>query len=91
MKLNNSDDYESIEVFVDPVKHPIAFKNRVASLMESGMTEEEASEFARQPLEMELYYDKDAGLFLVESEAVECGTIYNPYDGQLMEGFDEIL
>ena len=31
----------------------------------------------------------DAGLFLIEAEAVESGTIYNPYSGELMDEADE--
>ena len=90
MKLNNSDQYESISIILDSVKNPIAFEQRVQSLVESGVPREEAeNEVSTTPIEVEMYYDKDAGLFLVEAEAVESGTIYNPYSGELMEDAEE--
>ena len=36
-------------------------------------------------IELEIYYEKGTGLFAVESEAVESGTIYSPYTGELCE------
>jgi hypothetical protein len=35
--------------------------------------------------ELEIYYEKGTGLFAVESEAVESGTIYSPYTAELCE------
>jgi len=90
MKLHNSDQYESINILLDKHKHPIAFENRVQSLVNSGLTRKEALDFVRTTaIELELYYDKDAGLFGMEAEAVESGTIYNPYSGELMEDAEE--
>ena len=90
IKLHNSEQFESIFIMLDPNKQPIAWKNRIESLMNSGMTSQEAEAFCyKTPIEMEFYYDKSAGLYMVETEAVEAGTIYNPYDGVLMEDMDE--
>ena len=90
MKLNNSDNYESIKVFLDKDKHPITFSGKVAELVALGVSEEEVEDFvSKTPFEMEFYYSKDSGLFMVEAEAVEAGTIYNPYSGELLDGFDE--
>lgn len=91
MKKHNSDQYESIQVKLDEFKHPIAFRNKVAELIESGMTEAEAKTFVRTtPFELELYYQKDSGLFGVEAEAVESGgPIFSPYSGEEMEDADE--
>jgi len=90
MKKNNSDQYESIMVKIDEFKHPIVFKTKVEELVESGMSEKEAKNFVRTtPFELELYYDKNAGLFGVDPEAVESGTVYNPYSSELMEEADE--
>lgn len=36
----------------------------------------------------ELYYDKHSGLFAVEQGAVESGTIYSPYSGELCDDCD---
>ena len=91
MKLHNSDQYESINVLIDEHRQPIAFKNKVDELVESGMIQEEAETFVRTtPIELEIYYSKFEGLFGVEAEAVESGTIYNPYSSKLMEDAEEI-
>ena len=37
---------------------------------------------------MEIYYEKHYGLFAVESEAVESGTIYSPYSNELCDDVD---
>lgn len=85
MKLNNSDTYESLTVSLTPDKTPIAYEQRVQSLIESGLERSEAETMALEPIELELYYDVNAGLFAVESEAVEAGTIYNPYTNEQLE------
>ena len=90
MKLNNSDQMESYVIRLDEDTNPIAFKNRVESLISSGLTESEAKKVASEPIHVEMYYDKNAGLFLVESDGVEAGTIYNPYSGKLMEDFYDV-
>lgn len=87
MKLNNHDNYESVKISLDPIKTPIAYENRVKSLLDSGMSESEAKKCALEPIEVEMYFDQNAGLFLVESEAVESGSICNPYSGELMEDY----
>ena len=85
MKLNNSDKYESVTITLSKEKTPIAWEQRVQSLVNSGMLVGEAIIFANEPIEVEMYYNIDAGLFLVECEAVESGTIYDPYSGELLE------
>ena len=89
MKKHNSQQYESIMISLDPIKQPIAYKNRVESVMCSGMTREEAEIYALEEIEMEFYYDLNAGLFMVESEAVEGGTIVNPYSGEYLDDEDD--
>lgn len=89
MKLNNSDNYESIFVQLSKEKTPIAWEQKVISNMNSGLSREEAEKEADKKMEVEMYYDADAGLFLIEAEAVESGTIYNPYSGELMDEADE--
>lgn len=88
MKLNNSDSYEPIMVILSPDKYPIAFNNKVEELLEQKLfnTRAEAEAFVvSAPIEIELYYEKGTGLFAVESEAVESGTIYSPYTKELLE------
>lgn len=89
MQLNNSDNYESITVQLSKEKTPIAWEQRVLSNMNSGATREEAEELASEPIEVEMYYNPDSGLFLVEAEAVESGTIYDPYSGELLDQAEE--
>lgn len=89
-KLNNSDSYESLKVTLNEENYPIAFKNKVDELMEQKAfnSREEAEEWVREtPIELELYYEKDSGLFAVEAEAVESGTIYSPYTAELGEDY----
>jgi hypothetical protein len=84
MRLNNSDEMESITVTLSKDKTPIAWEQRVQSIVSSGATREAAEIMADEPIEVEMYYNLDAGLFLVECEAVERETIYDPYSGELL-------
>ena len=81
--LNNEDNYEHLcNVRLTKEKFPIAFATKVEELIEQGVckTKEEAeSLIADMEIELELYYEKGHGLFAVESEAVESGTIFSPY------------
>ena len=90
-KLNNSDQYDAFEVFLDEAKHPTAYANKLKCLMEgAGMSEEEARhEISTTPIEMEFYYEVGSGLVAVESGAVESGTIYSPYSGELYGDAEE--
>ena len=94
VKLNDSDHYEILcSVILDPEKHPIAYQSKLDELVRlSGMTEEEAVKFIRTtPIEMELYYSPDSGLFAVEAEAISGGaTIFDPYTGIQCEDYGEI-
>ena len=87
MKLNDSDSYESIKISLNKDDFPIAYENRVISFMNSGLNRQDAEREAGRPIELELYYDTENGLFGVEAEAVEAGTIYNPYTNELMEEY----
>jgi hypothetical protein len=89
MKLHNSEQMENMQIFLSKEKTPIAFEQRVLSLINSGVNREEAEQMASEPIDVEMYYNVDAGLFLVECDAVESGTIYDPYSGHLMDDMDE--
>lgn len=92
MKKNSADNYESIEVRLSEDKTPIAFAAKLKELMDQKAfdDEEKAKKWIREtPLEMELYYSIDNGLFMVEAEAVEGGDIVNPYTGEKLEESDE--
>lgn len=84
IKVNDSNEYEYIDIILDEHKYPIAHKNKVDELMEQGCfeTREEARQWVNTtPIELELYYEKDAGLFGVESEAIDsCAeSLCSPY------------
>ena len=97
VKLNNSDDYEALgaDLFItmNTIKlskelTPKAFQAKVEELLEEKVceTQEEAEKLVESmEFELELYYEKGTGLFAVESEAVESGTIYSPYTAELCE------
>lgn len=87
MKLNKEDQIETIEVRLTEDKYPIAFRNKLEELMEQHAfdTEKDARLWIEQsPIVLEVYYEKDAGLFAVESEALaSCPeTIRSPYSGE---------
>lgn len=74
MKTNPADRCETIDVLLSEEKYPIAFKNKVEELLEQKAfnSESEAAEWLRKtPITLELYYEKHAGLFALESDALE--------------------
>ena len=72
-----------MDVYLSPDEYPETYKKKHTELVQScGMTEREATELLKKsPIQLELFYSMDQGLFAVESEAVECSSIYNPYTG----------
>ena len=92
MKKNKAENYESILVYLDENRTPLAFNEKLKELMEEGAFDNEndaRSYILTNPIELELYYHKGFGLYGVESDAVEYADIYNPYDGTKMEEWDE--
>lgn len=93
MKKNNAEEMESIMVQLTEEKTPIAFNRKVKELLDQGAfeSEEDAKAWVYQnPIELELYYSIDCGLFGVESDAIENGAdIYDPYTAEMLEDFDE--
>ena len=90
MKRNDENNYESINVLLTKEKFPICFKNKVDELMgqKAFNTREEAEKWlSTTPIELELYYEKDAGLFGIEAEAMEsCSeTLCSPYTKESFE------
>lgn len=89
IKANNSENYEPIMVQLTKDKYPVAFNNKIDELLEQGVfdTREEAEKWLGEtPIELELYYEKNHGLFAVESEAIEsCSTIVSPYSKEEIE------
>lgn len=93
VKLNGGDTYESIgKITLTKEKYPIAFNAKVEELLEEGVetNREEAERLvSNMEIELEIYYEKGTGLFAVESEAVESGTIYSPYTAELCEDYTQ--
>lgn len=92
VKLNNSDNYEPIQIEITKEKYPICYNNKIEELVEQGAypnKEEAEKQNHKFYIDCELYYQKHSGLFAVEEGAVESGTIYSPYDGKLCEEYKE--
>ena len=92
MKKNKAENYESIRVYLDENRTPLAFNEKLKELMEEGAFDNEKDArfyILTNPIELELYYHKGYGLYGVESDAVECADVYDPYDGTKMEEWDE--
>lgn len=83
IQINPQGTEEVVEIYLHPLKHPVAFRNKVDELVSAGMTLEQAEHYLNTtPFVMEVYYAPNQGLFLVESEAIEFNDICNPYDGK---------
>jgi hypothetical protein len=90
MKKHNVNEIEYLNVYLTEDLFPKAFGAKLKELIGCEMTEQEARKhIGRTALQMELYYSPDSGLFMVESEAVEGGTIINPYTGKELEEEDD--
>lgn len=83
---------ETIEVRLNKKDHPRAFQKAVESLMESGLSEEEATKsVATTPFVLEVAYSTNRGLFAVESEALDFlrEEMFDPYTGENVAVEDE--
>ncbi len=73
---------EIVDIRLIGSAYPTAHAAKIEELVEQGAfaTENEAESWLRRnPITLELIYEKDSGLFAVESEAVESGGIVSPY------------
>lgn len=86
-KINDSEHYEAIIIKITKDKYPIIFNNKVEELVNQKAfnSREEAEKYVEGlEIELELYYEKEHGLFGVESDAVENGCdIISPYSGEI--------
>ena len=93
IKMNNADNYESINITLSRENTPIAYQNKLDELMDCKAfdTQAEAEAWLNEtPIELELYYENGYGLFGVEAEAVENTEIQSPYSGTPILDEDEI-
>ena len=87
--LNLNAEPEILGIFkLDKGKCPFAWNNKLAELMEQGMSREDAEDAVNEmDFQLEIYYEKDFGMFAVESDAIECNAnIYSPYSGKVLRG-----
>lgn len=72
---------EYIEVRLSPDKTPVAFNNKVKELIEEcGLSPEEAKrEALNMTFVLEVIYEKNCGLFAVESDTLDCSRVWSPY------------
>lgn len=89
MKINPADQIESVDIVLTEAKTPIAYNNKIQELVEEGCygtVEEAKADNPRFVLECEIYYEKGNGVFLVESDAINCSCeIYSPYTQEILE------
>ena len=82
-----------IEIKLNPTQFPIAYNAKINEMVKNGMQKEDAELLLKTtPILMDVYYSTETdkeGLYCVESEIVECATIFNPYSGVEMEDYDD--
>lgn len=91
MKANNYKNYESIIVKITKEEHPIIYQQIVDEQVSLGVPKEQAEEYAEgHEIQLELYYQKDYGLFGVDAEAVdEQVDLCSPYNKEEIEYEEE--
>lgn len=82
---NNDEHKYIINVIIDHVNHKHIYDDMVNNLIEHGCSKSEAIALMLSPVELELHYDKDNGVFAIESEAANCIDIYSPYTSKKLE------
>lgn len=72
---------DGLAFFLSEEYHPIAYKNKLEELVESGMNVADAKKYIETtPIDLEIYYEKGKGLFAIDCETIENGKdIYSPY------------
>lgn len=90
----SADNFESINVVITKDRYPIVYRRKMEELVEQGVyenIEDAETDNPRIEIDLELYYDKDWGLYGVESEAVSSSaeSICSPYTGEAMIEFTE--
>lgn len=74
---------EVVDVIITREVNPNTFGCRVQSLMLSGMTKDEAENYAvDNPMQLSLFYDIGRGGFAIDAETVGNTPLYNPYTGR---------
>ena len=82
--INEPGSEEIIRVQLSKEHTPVAYQKKLEELVETGAfdTQEEAEKWLnKNPIVLEIYYEKQQGLFAVESEAIESCELVSPYTG----------
>ena len=86
MKKYNSDEIEYVTITITKSNYPIIFETKVRELIDNGLSRKDAElSVEGMQIDLELYYEKDYGLFGVECDAVDCSDICSPYSGVFLE------
>lgn len=90
----SADYIESINVVITKDRYPILYRRKIEELVEQKAYEtiEDAEiDNPRFEIELELYYDKEWGLYGVESDAISSSaeSICSPYTGEYMIDYKE--
>ena len=88
VKLNGAETYEPITIILSKEITPIAYRNKIEEYVEQGLyhsIEEAEVKNPKIEIECEIYCEKNIGLFTIESRAVESGTIFSPYSGDVFD------
>lgn len=90
---NDIDDVETINITLRKDHFPKLFQKKLDELLESGAfdNEESATRWIEStPITLELFYEKDSGLFAVEMEAVDTDNIVSPYSQKMIVVSDSL-
>lgn len=84
------ENQQTIKIVVTKEKYPILFEKKVKELVtECGLSEKDAEGMVEgMEFDLDLYYEIGSGLFAVETDAVESGSVISPYSGAEIVPFD---
>ncbi len=94
VQANSGDNFETINIVITKDRYPIVYRRKMEELVEQGAYEtiEDAEiDNPRIEIELELYYDKEWGLYGVECDAITSSpeSICSPYTGEYMIDYKE--
>ena len=74
------ENQQTIKIVVTKEKYPILFEKKVKELvMECGLSQRDAELMVEgMEFDLDLYYEIGSGLFAVETDAVESGSVISP-------------
>jgi hypothetical protein len=85
-----ADAGETLDIYLSPTTYPVAFERKIRCLMNSGLSKEEAEAvLLTSPIQVEIFYDIDRGLFAIESEPIGYIPVFNPFTGEELKKEEE--